>query len=178
MAEVQLLAPSREDAMRELIRSADQLARSQRLARPFLLAAVSMVVVVIPLWVLLRGADLIFLALAASAYALYGSAVAVLLRSGKDADRSRILEHWKALAEPFLCLPYGAHLFRKLSERYGLAAPLVDILRSDTSLTDADLHALTSHIREVKSMSTDATELTFLDELLYLIEGRLAVQQV
>ena len=174
MADVQLLAPSRENSMNELIGSAQQLTRSMRFARPILFAAAALVVVVIPMWILTRGADFIFLTLAALAYALYAAALAVLLRTGKRADRHRIGEHWKTLLEPLLCLPYGAHLCRNLSERYGLSVPLVDVLRSEARLASADLHNLISHIQELRGMTIDAQEAAFLAELQMLIETRLA----
>jgi hypothetical protein len=174
MADVQLFAPSREGAMNDLVVSAHQLARSMRRARPFLLVATGIVVIVIPVWVLTRGADLIFIALAGVGYALYAAAVGVLLGSGKRADRHRIGEHWKTLLEPLLCLPYGAHLCRKLSERYGLSVPLVDILRSQAPLSFADLQDLMSHIRELRSTSNDVQELAFIMELQAIVETRLA----
>lgn len=174
LAEVELLAASREGAMEELAGSARQLARPMRLARPFLLAVTSIVVLIIPVRVLTRGADLIFVAMAALAYVLYAVGLTVLLCSGKHEDRRRIRENWKTLLEPLLCLPYGAHLCRKLSERYRLSVPLVDVLRSGAELTYADLQDLSSHIEELKSVSDNADDLAFLAGLETLIDTRLA----
>jgi hypothetical protein len=174
MAEVELLAASRAGAMNELVGFAEQLARPMRFARPFLLAVTGIVVLVIPVWVLTRGADLIFLAIAALAYVLYAVGLAALLRAGRQEDRRRLREHWKTLLEPLLCLPYGAHLCRKLSERYQLSVPLVDVLRSDGELAPADLQDLSSHIEELQDVSDDSADLAFLAELKTLIEARLA----
>jgi len=174
MAEVQLLAASRPGAMNELAESAQQLARPMRFARPFLVALTGIVVLLIAVWVWTRGADTIFLAMAALAYVLYAVGLIALLRAGKEDDRRRLREHWKTLLEPLLCLPYGAHLCQKLSERYQLSVPLVDVLRSDAELTPADLQDISSHIEEVKSVSDDAEDLAFLAELKTLIDMRLA----
>lgn len=174
MAEVDLLARSRPDAMEALIGSARQLAQPMRFARPFLIAVTCVVVVVIPAWVLTRGADLIFLAMAAVAYGLYVAGLVVLLRSGRDEERRRIREHWRVLLEPLLCLPYGAHLCRKLSERYRLTVPLVDILRSDTQLPVEDLYELSSHLEELRDVSETADNVSILDELKMLIDKRIA----
>ncbi|TDN63025.1 hypothetical protein [Paraburkholderia sp. BL10I2N1] len=174
MAEVELLAASRAGAMNELAGSAQQLARPMRFARPFLLAVTGIVVLIIPVWVLMRGSDLIFLAMATLAYVLYAVGLAALLQAGKQEDRHRLREHWKTLLEPLLCLPYGAHLCRKLSERYQLSVPLVDVLRSDAELTPADLQDLSSHIEELRNVSDDPADLAFLAELKTLIDARLA----
>jgi hypothetical protein len=174
MADVQLLAPSRDGAMKELIESAQQLAGSMRLARPFLLAVTVIVTLVIPLWVLARGADLAFLAMVLLAYVLYGAAVVVLLRAGMQEGRARLQEHWKTLAEPLLCLPYGAHLCRKLSERFRLSVPLIDVLRSDAELSHVDLRDLCSQIEELRDLSDDPEDLGTLAELQALINMRLA----
>ncbi|MDR6472214.1 hypothetical protein J2777_005955 [Paraburkholderia graminis] len=174
MAEVELRAASRNGAMDELAASAQQLERPMRLARPFLLAVTFMVAILIPFWVLYRGADFIFLAMGALAYVFYGAGLVVLLRSGVKEDRSRIRAHWKTLLEPLLCLPYGAHLCRKLSERYRLSVPLVDLLRSNAELSQADLEELSRHIDELKSVSDDADELAIFAELHALLAARLA----
>ncbi|HKR39708.1 MAG TPA: hypothetical protein VJU59_08515 [Paraburkholderia sp.] len=174
MAEVELLAASREDAMNELTDAAQQLARTLRFARPFLLAVTGIVVLVIPVWILTRGADLTFLVLAALAYFLYAAGMVALLRAGKQDDRRRLREHWKTLLEPLLCLPYGAHLCRKLSERFQLSVPLVDVLLSDAELTSADLQDLSVHIEELKAVSDDPADLSVLAELKTLIDTRLA----
>ncbi|MCG5077493.1 hypothetical protein [Paraburkholderia tagetis] len=176
MAEVELLAVSRAGAMNELAGAAQQLSRTLRFARPFLLAVTSIVVLVIPVWVLTRGADLIFLALAALAYFLYAIGLAALLRGGKKEDRQRVREHWKTLLEPLLCLPYGAHLCRKLSERYQLSVPLVDVLLSDAELAPADLQDLSVHIEELRTVSDDLADLSLLAELKAIIDTRLAGQ--
>ncbi|CAG9233039.1 conserved membrane hypothetical protein [Paraburkholderia caribensis] len=174
MAEVDLLARSQPDAMEKLAGSARQLARPMRLARPLLLAVTCIVVVVIPAWVLTRGADLIFLGMAALAYGLYVAGLMILLRTGAEEDRRRIREHWRALVEPLLCLPYGAHLCRKLSERYQLTVPLVDVLRSDTELSVEDLQDLSSHLQELRDVSETTADLSVVDELKLLIDKRIA----
>jgi hypothetical protein len=174
MADVELLAASRAGSMDELAGSAEHLARPMRFARPFLLAVTGIVVFVIPVWVLTRGADRIFVTMAALAYALYAVGLTALLRTGKQEDRRRLRVHWKTLVEPFLCLPYGAHLCRNLSERYRLSVPLVDVLRSDEVLESTDLEDLSRHIEELKSVSDDVEDLAFLDELKMLVDKRLA----
>ena len=174
MAEVDLLARSQPDAMDELSGAARQLAQPMRLARPFLLGVTCIVVVVIPAWVMTRGADIIFLAMAALAYGLYVAGLVILVRTGGDEDRRRIREHWRALLEPLLCLPYGAHLCRKLSERYRLTVPLIDVLRSDTELPIVDLHDLSSHLDELRDVSATTADLLVLDELKLLIDTRIA----
>lgn len=174
MAEVELGAASRQGAMGELVTSAQQLDRPMRLARPFLLAVTVIVAMLIPLWVLYRGADIVFLAMAVLAYLLYAVGLAALLSSGQQEDRRRMREHLKILLEPLLCLPYGAHVCRKLSERYRLSVPLIDVLRSNADLTQADLEDLSRHIDELKIVSDDANELLFLTELNGLVDGRLA----
>jgi hypothetical protein len=173
MADVSLLAPSRQNAMDELYDSATHLSRSMRHARPFLVAVSLIVVCVIPVWVLARGAGLVFVLLASTAYVLYAVALAFLVNSGKEEDRHRLRCQWKALLEPFLCLPYGSHLCRKLSERYQLSVSLVDVLRSDVQLNQDDLWNLSLHIGEMESINDDADELARLNELKTLIQGRL-----
>ena len=173
MAEVELQAVSRNGAMEKLTASAQQLERPMRLARPFLLAVTFLVAVVIPLWVLYRGADIVFLAMGALAYMFYAAGLFALLRSGVKEDRCRIREQWITLLEPLLCLPYGPHLCRKLSERYHLSVPLVDVLRSDAELSQADLEDLSRHIDELKSVNNDADELAVFAELQTLIAERL-----
>ncbi len=174
MAEVVLHAASRCGAMEELAASAQQLERPMRLARPFLLALTLMVAVLIPLWVLYRGADIVFLSMGVLAYMLYAAGLVTLLCSGLMEDRSRIRKHWKTLIEPLLCLPYGAHLCRKLSERYCLSVPLVDVLRSDAEVPQADLEDLSRHIDELKSVCDDGDDLAIFAELHRLIAARLA----
>ncbi|SKC69755.1 hypothetical protein SAMN05446934_2003 [Paraburkholderia hospita] len=78
------------------------------------------------------------------------------------------------LLEPLLCLPYGAHLCRKLSERYRLTVPLVDILRSDTELSVEDLHGLSSHLEELRDVSETTDDASILDELKMLLDKRIA----
>lgn len=160
--------------MNELAGSAQQLARPMRIARPFLLAVTCIVVLIIPVWLLTRGADLIFLTLAALAYALYAGGLTALLRAGKREDCHRLREHWRTLLEPLLCLPYGAHLCRKLSERYQLSVPLIDVLRSDAELTLGDLQNLSSHVEDLRNVSDDPYELAVLAELEALIDTRIA----
>ncbi|MDR6205377.1 hypothetical protein [Paraburkholderia graminis] len=174
MAEVELQAASRSGAMEELAASAQQLERPMRLARPFLLAVTFLVGVVIPFWVLCRGADIAFLGMCLLAYLFYAAALVALLRTGVKEDRSRICEHWKTLLEPLLCLPYGAHLCRKLSERYRLSVPLVDLLQSDADISQADLENLSLQIDELKSVSDDADELAIFAQLRTLLATRLA----
>ncbi|TCG05360.1 hypothetical protein BZM27_34275 [Paraburkholderia steynii] len=174
MAEVDLMAASRPGAMEELTGAAMQLARSLRFARPLLLAITCVVVFLIPVWVLTRGADLIFLTMAALSYGMYAAGLVILLRTGPYEDRSRLREHWKTLLEPLLCLPYGAHVCRRLSERYRLTVSLVDVLRSDMELSISDLQHLSSHIKEFRDVSEATADLKFLDELKVLIDERLA----
>jgi chromosome condensin MukBEF complex kleisin-like MukF subunit len=71
-------------------------------------------------------------------------------------------------------MPWGANLCRKLSERYQLAVPPVDGLRSDGELAPAELQDRFSHIEELHDVSDDPAELAFLAELKTLIEARLA----
>lgn len=174
MADVDLLAAGRAGAMSELVETAQQLARPMRFARPFLLAVSGLVAFLIPIWVLIRGADLVFLAMVVLAYVLYTAGLIVLVRTGKREDRHRLLEYWTTLLEPLLCLPSGAHLCRRLSERYRLSVPLIDVLRSDTALTASDLQDLSSHIEELRSVSDEPEELAIFAELNTLIDVRLA----
>ncbi|ADG14535.1 hypothetical protein BC1002_0433 [Paraburkholderia atlantica] len=174
MADVELLAASRTGAMDELAGFAQQLARPMGFARPFLVAVTCLVVVIIPVWILTRGADLIFLAMATLAYVLYAVGLAVLLRTGRNQGHHRLHGHWKTLLEPLFCLPYGAHLCRRLSERYQLSVPLIDVLRSDAELSAADLQDLSSHLGEVRDVSDDPADHAFLAELKALIDARLA----
>lgn len=173
MADVELLAQSRPGAMNELARAAHELAALMWFARPFLLAVTCIVVFIIPTWILTRGADLIFLVMAASAYALYAVGLAALFNASKQTDRTRLRKHWKILLEPLLCLPYGAHLCRKLSERYLGPVPLVDFLRSDTELTAVDLQDLSAHLQELRRASDDPDDLALLAELEMLIYVRI-----
>ena len=174
MAEVDLFAESRAGAMEELTRFVQQLGRPMRLARPFLFSVTGIVVLLIPVWVSTHGADLAFLAMAALAYLLYAVGLVTLLRACKEEDRDRLCEHWTTLLEPLLCLPYGAHLCRKLSERYQLTVPLVDVLRSDAELSPVDLQDLSSHVEEMRDVSDDPDELAILAELKTLIDTRIA----
>lgn len=174
MAEVELLAASRAGSMDELAGSAEHLARPMLFARPFFFAVTGIIVLVVPVWVLTRGADRIFVTMAALAYILYAVGLTALLRTGNQEDRRRLRAHWKTLAEPFLCLPYAAHLCRSISERYRLSVPLVDVLRSDEELEPADLEDLSRHIEELKFESDDVEDLAFLDELKMLVDKRLA----
>ncbi len=143
-------------------------------ARPFLFAVTAIVVLVIPAWVMLRGADITFLALAAIAYVLYSLGVVVLWFAANHGDRERLRGQWKSLLEPLFCLPYGGHLCRKLSERYNLSVPLVDVLRSEVVLASEDLHSLLMHINDVVDMTDDADKLHFLANLRTLVDARLA----
>jgi hypothetical protein len=160
--------------MEELADAAQQLARPMLLARPFLFAVTGIVVLLIPAWVLTRGADFIFLAMAALAYVLYVVGLAALWYAGRQTDRSRLREHWTTLLEPLLCLPFGAHLCRKLSERYQLKVPLIDVLRSDTKLAPVDLQDLSSQVEELRDVNDDPDELAILAELKALIDTRIA----
>jgi len=174
MAEVDLFAWSRAGSMEELADAAQQLARPMLLARPFLFAVTGIVVLLIPAWVLTRGADFIFLAMAALAYVLYVVGLAALWYAERQTDRSRLREHWTTLLEPLLCLPFGAHLCRKLSERYQLKVPLIDVLRSDTKLAPVDLQDLSSQVEELRDVNDDPDELAILAELKALIDTRIA----
>jgi hypothetical protein len=174
MADVELLAASRKGSMDELAGSAGHLARPMRFARPFLFAVTGIVVFIIPIWVLIRGADSIFVTMVVLAYALYAVGLTALFRTSKKEDRRRLRTHWKILVEPFLCLPYGAHLCRSLSERYRLSVPLVDVLCSDEELESTDLEDLARHIEELKCESDDFEDVAFLDELQTLVCKRLA----
>lgn len=173
MAEVQLFAQSRPEALAELESVALQLSRSIGRARPFLAATTIVVVVAIPLWVLCRSADLIFLAMAAVAYLLYAVSIGVLVSSGVEDDRRRARAEWRTLLEPLLCLPYGAHLYRKLSARYGLTVPLIDVLQSEMPLPAADLRDLRERLAEQREIADDPAELIHLSQLEAQIDRRL-----
>jgi len=174
IADVQLLEASREGALSEMQAAAQQLARSMRLARPFLLAMTVLIVLVIPLWVIARGADLLFLGMAAFAYLLYGVTLGVFVTSGEQADQERARAHWKTLLEPLLCLPYGPHLCRKLSACYGLSVPLIDVLQSDMLLPQDDLRELQERLREHREVIEGESELSLLSQLDEQITRRLA----
>jgi hypothetical protein len=131
------------------------------------------VVFVIPVWVLNRGADIIFLVLAGLAYFLYTVGVIVLLRADAQGNPGSLGKQWRTLLEPLLCLPNGAHLCRKLCERYQLAVPLIDLLHSDVELTGPDLHDLLRHIEELTSVCDEAADQARLVDIKMLIDTRL-----
>lgn len=174
IAEVQIFAKSRAGALDELQESAMQLSRSLRFARPLLMGVSIIVVLVIPIWIILRGADLIFLVLGLLAYALYTFSLAALVMAGEEADRRRAGEQWKTLLEPLLCLPYVPHLCRKLSAGYGLSVPLIDVLQSDIPLHLDDLNDLRQRLNEHIEVAEDANDIAFLIALGSHIERRLA----
>lgn len=175
IANVELFAPSRADSLRELQESAMQLSRSLRLARPLLVAVFVFVTVAIPLWIILRGADLVFLAMAMLAYALYVLSLVALISGGEISDQRRARAQWKTLLEPMLCLPYAPHLCRKLSACYELSVPLIDVLQSDIPLLPDDLRDLRDRLHEHGEITEEVDNLACLTALHAHIERRLAM---
>ncbi|CAM2139636.1 conserved protein of unknown function [Pararobbsia alpina] len=173
MAAVGVFESARENSMRDLMVSADQLARSMRRARPILMAVSAVVVFAIPSWLLVRGADRVFLVLACLAYLMYVGTTVVLMYGGGDEDRRRLAKHWRVLLEPLLCLPFGTRLFRNLSEHYRLTVPLVDVLRSATALRLEDLQDLRVKLEDHRIVTDDLHEIAHIATLQTLIGERL-----
>lgn len=174
VADVELFAPSRKGAYAELEASASKLARSMRYGRPLLMASSLVVVLLIPGWILLRGADWIFLGLVGLSYLLYLATIAVLVKTGLLSGTHQKRAGWKMLLEPLLCIPYAPHLFRKLSASRGLSIPLIDLLQAGKPLDGADLRDLLAHLREHQEMTEHAGELAQLAQLASLIEKKLS----
>jgi len=146
----------------QALREWEQALRSVRLLLALLLA---LLLIAMPLSLLAWHSDLAFIALAGFAYALYALIVLCLYRIKSPEHGRLIRQHWKAVFEPFLCLPYAGRLLSKL---YAAAAPvmsLADILDANLTLSGETLTHLSASIAELRDMLDDQAQIAHLDRL-------------
>ncbi len=138
----------------------------------------TIIVLAIPLWVVVRGADFIFLSLAGLAYLTYVCMLVAMVTTGDDEDRLQHRKDWRTLLEPLLCLPNAPHLFRRLSERNLPIVPLVDVLQSQLCVRERDLRCMLTHLGEWRDVTDDVDRLAFIEQLDRLVIARLTKAQL